>query len=370
MGATERRREGVVARVALAPSEGGHVTPATPVAGLPLLVRLARQLQGLGATRLLLLGVEELKTWRDLLASHGVDLELEGASEGAPGAKAAALEATAVYDSADLERFLSGTCAAITPRVRVSDPQGVAEAEAWLWASIRKSMSHDGPVAYYLARPVSGRLSRLLLPTGISPNAVTLMGLAVGLASGAVAAVGGYGPVLCATGLFYLGMVLDCVDGDLARIKLATSRVGQWLDTVTDDLSVVALTVGRGVGLWRQWGESLYLAAGLGGAALVVLGQAMIYLVLVRSGGPMDTARYPWFFSSGAGLAQEGERSVLGYLSFLFRRDCLTLVFVLLALAGQGRVILSLLVGGGAVYFVLLLVDRTTKALGLFGGDP
>ncbi len=243
------------------------------------------------------------------------------------------------------------------------DERSRREAEAWLWSSIRKSMSHDGPVAYYLARPVSNGISRLLLPTGVAPNAVTLFGLAVGLGSGAVAAVGGYGAVLAATLLFYLGMILDCVDGDLARIKLATSRRGQWLDSITDDLSVVFLTAGMGVGLWRVSGQTLYLWVGLAGAGLVVVGQMVIYVVLARGGGPIDTAKYPWFFLGGEGLAQEGKRSLFGYVSFAARRDSLTLAFVILAVAGQGPAIGAILAGGGAFYFVLLCVDRAVKAL-------
>jgi phosphatidylglycerophosphate synthase len=346
------------------------LSPATVVAGLPLLVRLARQLVRLGVSRLTVVTTGAPRPWQALLERYDVDVALDAvAPEAVPGG-AVVLEAMALYDAETLAAVFEGGPVDPTPRVRIVDRGSVAKAEAWLWASIRKSMSHDGPVAYFLARPVSSRISRLLLPTGVSPNAVTLGGLAVGLGSGAVAAVGGYGPVLAATLLFYLGMVLDCVDGDLARIQLATSRQGQWLDSLTDDLSVVFLTVGMGVGLWRGSGQALYLWAGLAGAGLVVVGQAAIYVVLARGGGPIDTARYPWFFSGGGGLAQEGKRSLFGYLPFLARRDSLTLAFVILAVAGQGAIILAILAGGGALYFVLLGVDRAIKAVRSGEGGP
>ncbi len=362
MGATDRQHRNSPRTGYISLSETGELSSATVVAGLPLLVRLARQLTRLGVTRLVLVTAEPLAPWQALLQRHQVALDLDSMSADQVGADGVVLDALALYEVPALEAALVGDPAAASPRIRIVDPDSIAQAEAWLWGSIRKSMSHDGPVAYYLARPVSNRISRLLLPTGISPNAVTLFGLGVGLGTGVVAALGGYVAVLVATLLFYLGMILDCIDGDLARIKLATSRTGQWLDSLTDDLSVVFLTLGLGVGLWRVGGQPLYLWAGVGGAGLVVVGQVVIYGVLVRGGGPIDTAKYPWFFSGDDGLAQEGKRSLVGYLSFLFRRDCQTLAYVLLAAVGQGAVILALLAGGGAIYFVLLLVDRLVKA--------
>jgi len=340
------------------------LSPGAIVGGLPLIVRLARQVARVGVTHINLVSSTHTGPWHRMLEDHHVEVELESVAPEKVPQGALILDGMALYDTPTLEAAVLGDETGPVPRIRVADSRSVAEAEAWLWASVRKSMSHDGPVAYFLARPVSNRISRLLLPTGVSPNAVTLVGLVVGIACGAVAALGGHGPVLAATLLFYLGMIFDCVDGDLARVKLATSRRGQWLDSLTDDLSVVFLTLGMGVGLWRGSGQPLHLWAGVGGAALVVLGQAVIYVVLARGGGPIDTARYPWFFSGGQGLAQEGKRSLLGYMSFLARRDSLTLVFVVLAAVGQGPAILAILAGGAALYFALLLVDRLVKALG------
>ncbi len=344
-------------------STGEDLTPATVVAGLPLLVRLARQMARLGVGRLTLVSSAPVERWRTLLERYDVKLAVDSVPpEGVPEGVVVP-EAMALYDADTLAAGFEEPPAQDAPRIRVVDERSRREAEAWLWGSIRKSMSHDGPVAYYLARPVSNGISRLLLPTGVAPNAVTLFGLAVGLGSGAVAAVGGYGAVLAATLLFYLGLILDCVDGDLARIKLATSRRGQWLDSITDDLSVVFLTAGMGVGLWRVSGQVLFLWVGLAGAGLVVVGQMVIYVVLARGGGSIDTAKYPWFFLGGEGLAQEGKRSLFGYVSFAARRDSLTLAFVILAVAGQGLAIGAILAGGGAFYFVLLCVDRAVKAL-------
>ncbi|MFH2006993.1 MAG: CDP-alcohol phosphatidyltransferase family protein [bacterium] len=341
----------------------GVLSPATRIAGLPLLVRLARQLEQAGAGVALV--ADDGDAWRALLERHGVGrlspLTVVAPAEVPQGVPV--FEASAVYDARMVEEALR-TREAPSPAVRVEDAASRRRADAWLWDSIRKSVSHDGPVAYYLARPLSAPVSRLLLWLGISPNAITVAGLLVGLASGVSAGLGGYRAVLAATLLFALGLVLDCVDGEMARISLSTSRVGQWLDTIVDDLSVVSLTVGLGVGLWRETGLVTHLWAGVGTGALVVVGQAVIYRYLIRTGGAIDTAKYPWFFVGRQGLAQEGKRSLVGWLAFLPRRDTLTLAFVILALVGMRQAILLALVAGGAGYFLLLCIDRLSKALG------
>jgi phosphatidylglycerophosphate synthase len=247
------------------------------------------------------------------------------------------------------------------PVVTLVDGASRRAAEAHLWSSIRKTVAHDGVVAYYLARPLSRPLTRMALRTALTPNQVTLVGLLVGIASGVVASRGGSAGYVGAALLFFLGLVLDCVDGEMARLTLGTSRLGQWLDTLTDDVSVAALTLGFGLGLQRDTGADLYQWLGLGGAACVVLGQAYIYAYLVRRGGPMDTATYPWFFASDTGFVGGERRSLVGTLAFAWRRDSMTALFVLLALAGQAPVILYLLAGGAAVYLALLVVDAAVK---------
>jgi phosphatidylglycerophosphate synthase len=222
-------------------------------------------------------------------------------------------------------------------------------------------VAHDGVVAYYLARPLSHPLTRLALRSALTPNQVTLIGLAVGLAAGLAASRGGYAAYVAAALLFFLGMVLDCVDGEMARLTLGTSRLGQWLDTLTDDVSVAALTLGFGLGLQHETGVELYRWLGLGGAACVAVGQVGIYAYLAHRGGPVDTATYPWFFASDTGFVGGQQRSLVGYLAFAWRRDSMTAAFVALALAGQAPVILYLLAGGGAVYLALLIVDAVVK---------
>jgi phosphatidylglycerophosphate synthase len=339
------------------------------VGGLPLVVRLSRQLgwAGLRPAGLVVTTGEGDdaggETWSRLLGDAGQAPPIPVVPADQVPAEAVRLSASALYPRDPLKEWLHSG-AEPEPIAQVTDRASQRAAERRLWRSIRKPLRHDGPVAYFLIRPVSSRISRLLVRTGLAPNVITTIGLVTGLGAGVLAGLGGFGPVLGATLLFLAGLVLDCVDGEMARVTLSTSRSGQWLDTIADDLSVMALTVGMGVGLSRTAGQPAWLWLGLGGGALMLISQSVIYYWLWRSGGPIDTAKYPWFFSRGEGLAQESERSLLGWVAILGRRDSLTILFLVLAAGGWHPAILVILAGGGAVYCLLLGLDRLIKGLG------
>jgi phosphatidylglycerophosphate synthase len=60
--------------------------------------------------------------------------------------------------------------------------------------------------------------------------------------------------------LFLFSTTLDGVDGELARLKIAESRSGARLDTLTDNLVHVALFAGIMVGCYRASGSASYFS--------------------------------------------------------------------------------------------------------------
>ena len=103
--------------------------------------------------------------------------------------------------------------------------------------------------------PISGALVELLVPTGISPNAVSAIGVVMmALACGCYAAIERpWGPVLGV--LFHIGWhVFDGADGQLARRTGRSSPMGEIVDGVCDHLSHLILYVTLGVILARTMG--------------------------------------------------------------------------------------------------------------------
>ena len=94
----------------------------------------------------------------------------------------------------------------------------------------------------WACRPVAAVFVWLLYRTRVTPNQVTFLSLLVALL-GDAALLGweGRGGLAAAAGLLYLSFVLDCTDGQLARLKKQTSTVGAYLDFLMDEIKAVTL---------------------------------------------------------------------------------------------------------------------------------
>lgn len=159
---------------------------------------------------------------------------------------------------------------------RVPDNAAARAAEQLLWASLTSST--DGLVDKVFNRPGGRILSKLLIHTSISPNFVSLASIAIGLAAAWCFAVGSYQVAVIGALLFQLSAIVDCVDGDLARVLFKESPLGKWLDLAGDQVVHVAVFAAVAIGLARS-GESPF-ALWLGVSA--VLGAALSFAVVLR----------------------------------------------------------------------------------------
>jgi archaetidylinositol phosphate synthase len=98
---------------------------------------------------------------------------------------------------------------------------------------------YDQRLARFLVRP--------LARSTITPNQLTTLTLVVALSGAAMLAVGG-DTAAWGAGLFVLARFMDHFDGELARMKQATSKFGYYYDYVTGALSYAALFLGLGIG--------------------------------------------------------------------------------------------------------------------------
>ena len=129
----------------------------------------------------------------------------------------------------------------------------------------------DRLVYRHLSRPVTRVLSRTRCP----PNAVTLVGIGLGALGGVLFAVPGGVPVLAAVLCLLASGVLDCSDGELARLRFAESRLGYWLDISGDTIVHICFLAGitariAATGHPPGRGTLVALAAGVLGAFTVM----------------------------------------------------------------------------------------------------
>jgi phosphatidylglycerophosphate synthase len=104
------------------------------------------------------------------------------------------------------------------------------------------------PWIYFFVRPASFWLTWFLLPFGISANQATLLSLVVGLLSCISFAFGYEMGFYIGTFLLILFNVMDCVDGNIARIRGTTGPVGRYYDGLVGNIHVlVYLFIGLGL---------------------------------------------------------------------------------------------------------------------------
>jgi phosphatidylglycerophosphate synthase len=133
----------------------------------------------------------------------------------------------------------------------------------------------DGHLDRLLSRPLARPLTRLLLPTRVSPNAVTITSAVAGIAGGwLLGSTGDAGVVLGVLCLLASG-VLDCTDGELARRRGTASRLGHVLDIGGDTVVSAAVLAGivrriARTGAAPGWPLLVALAVGVAGAFAVI----------------------------------------------------------------------------------------------------
>jgi phosphatidylglycerophosphate synthase len=123
---------------------------------------------------------------------------------------------------------------------------------------------------------------RLLYLTSVTPNQITFLSLACGLAS-AYFYISGIPDALVWGAVFLYGKVfLDNVDGNLARVRGTTSRFGRFLDSLTDFLVTVLVYVAVTLYLVRQTGVPEYWILGLLGLLTCFMQSTFFVFYLVN----------------------------------------------------------------------------------------
>ncbi|MFD2763635.1 DUF5941 domain-containing protein [Micromonospora eburnea] len=98
----------------------------------------------------------------------------------------------------------------------------------------------------------------------LSPTAVTMISVAFAVAAALLFGAGGRPALAAGAVLLYLGFVLDCVDGQLARYTRQFSAWGGWLDTMADRAKEYVVYAGLGYGATHagfRYGWALAIAA-------------------------------------------------------------------------------------------------------------
>jgi CDP-alcohol phosphatidyltransferase len=170
-----------------------------------------------------------------------------------------------------------------------------------MWSRIRDSYrrtSKPNDIWWnrFVARPLAAPLVAALERSRVTPNQVTLMSLVVFLvAAGMLVLLPGPQGLLTAVIVLELSYVLDCVDGQLARLRGTSSPVGAHFDFLMDELKAFLLVCATAVRLWGDSGDVRFALEGL------------VALTAVASGISLTTfIRRPEYLAATGGTPSRG----------------------------------------------------------------
>ncbi len=245
----------------------------------------------------------------------------------------------------------------LTASEQASSQKIIQGTDAWIARNVNKRIS----------LPISILLARL----GVAPNQITFVNLLLGIASGVIAAFGGYGNLLAAGLLFQLVSIFDGCDGEVAKLNQKSTKFGAWFDTVADNLSFVVFITGVTFGLYQQTHAAWILnLARLALLSFAVLLSIMIsYLMKAKNSSASLVTYEKEVVSAEAKKQNLIVAKAMHYGKFLVKKDFFAFLFFFLALVNlpEGIVFFAAL-GSTAVAIVLSILAfknrRARKALG------
>lgn len=246
--------------------------------------------------------------------------------------------------------------------------------------------SQDSPITRYLYRPVSKRITRVLVTTPITPNQISIVVGLLGLVGCWFVAQASQASLLLGMGLILISGFLDGCDGEIARLRLEYSALGEWIDTIADEATTTACLVALGVHCVRNESFSWLPASIWIGAIAYVFTVYAIYFYLIVVSKTGNSQHYVGRLEivHGLGLRPMPPRPLplpawlvraFAFAPDIIRRDFINLGSFALALVNGYLLNYAIMLVGGVVTALVLAPEhirlrRQLRALHRAGVTP
>ena len=225
------------------------------------------------------------------------------------------------------------------------------------------SKPQDGFVSRFLNRPISSRITRLLVKFPIHPIAFTASIFVLPLVAGVFLLRGDYLSILMGAAVFQVFSILDGCDGEIARAKNLESKFGERLDSVCDFLGSLIYVLALGSGL-HHFKEGVVCALLITANELLLRWGTRAKRVASEDFHESFYARHHGMIGH-SGLLGLGERFVW-WLFQLTKRDMAIFFFLVLALLNLATWILHLwtLAAGASLVISAIATARAANGRG------
>ncbi|MBI2026248.1 MAG: hypothetical protein HYS98_00310, partial [Deltaproteobacteria bacterium] len=155
--------------------------------------------------------------------------------------------------------------------------------------------------------------------------------------------------------------ILDGCDGEVAKLKNKKTKIGAWLDTLSDNIIYVFFLLCMGIGFYEWQSQKFYLYLSMSSLVFLISSLGFMYFYLKDQ---KEEGSLVWVERSINQLGKS-RRIFLSFiprhLSFVAKRDFFALAFFILALFEMWFPISVCVLIGSAfvfIYSVLLVIHR------------
>lgn len=212
----------------------------------------------------------------------------------------------------------------------------------------------DGIVSRWLNRPISQRLSAILLQIdGIRPWHLTIVTATMGLVMFVSFLQPGPGGLILGGILFHVASVVDGIDGEIARATSRSSEGGAMLDSAVDMVTNLLFYLGVTVSLARLYGPEHLLVGGWC-LALAIIGLLLIRMLANSAGdrGSFDIVKVHYRTRYPDGIPAK----ITNFLVAITSRDFFAFGNALIILSGWGMLVTWLLAIFATIWVAYILM--------------
>jgi len=126
-----------------------------------------------------------------------------------------------------------------------------------------KSVETENILDLYFYRPIGYQIARLLRHTSVTPNMVTVLSIFVGAGTGFMFYFDNISYNIIGILLLMLANIMDCVDGQLARLTGIKSKIGRILDGIAGEIWFLMIYLGLALRLTYTYGTAWFFLPAL-----------------------------------------------------------------------------------------------------------
>ena len=170
----------------------------------------------------------------------------------------------------------------------------------------------DNNIGRFIHRKIAIRITKYLARTNVTPNQITFISLLIDLAAIPFFALGGYIYFVIGAILINFAYTMDCVDGEIAKLKNMQSRFGASFDFISDIAVEPPLYFAITLGLYMQFHEIWIWALGF----FVIYGIFMSHYILRYLDGVIASSKGYTHTTSRDVVEKTIEKITLGRIHF------------------------------------------------------